>query len=114
MSGDSVAAMIIVIDLSESRVLLQDPGGLHPLLGGDEGEGDLAEVVRQSGLGRLQGRRRARGRRPGGAAGAGRDRPRPTSGTRASPACATYAAGKGWVEPDGGIVAHVETRDEAG
>ena len=25
-----------------------------------------------------------------------------------------YAAGKGWVEPDGGVLAHIEPRGEAG
>jgi hypothetical protein len=24
----------------------------------------------------------------------------------------SYAAGKGWVEPDGGVLAHIEHRDE--
>ncbi len=50
----SVAAMIIVIDLSESRVLLQDPDGLQPLLGGARGRRRPGRVVRQSGLGRLK------------------------------------------------------------
>ena len=40
--------------------------------------------------------------------------PPPTSGTRASPAWCAYAAGKGWVDADGGVVAHIERTRRAG
>ena len=45
--------MIIVIDLAESRVLLQQPDDFGRFSVTVEGDGDLAEVLRQSGLGRL-------------------------------------------------------------
>jgi hypothetical protein len=105
--------MIIVIDLSESRVLLQEPAEFTRFSVATEGQGDLAEVVRQSGLGRLKddgehvvvdpvalralAGRAATDEWEDGFAG-----------------MCDYAAGRGWVEADGGIVAHVEPRDEGG
>jgi hypothetical protein len=105
--------VIIVIDLSEARVLLTDPEDFTRFSVAVEGDGDLAQVVHQSGLGRL---------RPDGehvvvdpvalralagpAAGEGWD--------RGFEGMCAYAASKGWVEDDGGVVAHIERRDDAG
>lgn len=105
--------MIIVIDLSESRVLLQDPADFNRFSVATEGEGDLAEIVRQSGLGRLKD--------DGERVVVDPVALRALAGTAATDewdegfaGMCEYAAGRGWIEPDGGIVAHVETRDEAG
>jgi hypothetical protein len=105
--------MIVVIDLTESRVLLQDPADFTRFSVVTEGQGDLAEVVRQSGLGRLKD--------DGEHVVVDPVALRALAGTAATDEwdegfagmCA-YAAGKGWIEADGGIVAHVETRDGAG
>jgi hypothetical protein len=98
--------VLIVVDLSEAKVSLGDPAeftGFSVLL---EGDGDLAEVLRQLGLASL------------GADGEHVVVDPAALRALAGPAadddwddgfagmCA-YAAGKGWVEPDGGIVAHV-------
>jgi hypothetical protein len=105
--------VIIVIDLSEARVLLTDPDDFTRFSVAVEGDGDLAQVVHQSGLGRL---------RPDGehvvvdpvalralaGPAAGDDWDRGFVGM-----CA-YAASKGWVEDDGGVVAHIERRDDTG
>ncbi|HSZ37249.1 MAG TPA: hypothetical protein VK773_09175 [Acidimicrobiales bacterium] len=105
--------MIIVIDLSESRVLLQDPADFTRFSVATEGDGDLAEVMRQSGLGRLKddgehvvvdpvALRALAG-------------PAATGGWEDGFAgMCEYAAGRGWIEADGGIVAHIERRDESG
>jgi hypothetical protein len=105
--------MIIVIDLAESRVLLQDPSDFSRFSVGVEGDGDLAEVVRQSGLGRL--------RDDGEHVVVDPVALRALAGPAVTDewdkgfaGMCEYAAGKGWVEPDGGIVAHIEHRDEAG
>jgi hypothetical protein len=103
--------MIIVIDLAESRVLLQQPDDFGRFSVAVEGDGDLAEVVRQSGLGRLK--------------DAGEHVVVDPVALRALAGptvtgewedgfvgMCEYAAGKGWVEADGGIVAHIERRDE--
>jgi hypothetical protein len=105
--------MIIVIDLAESRVLLQQPDDFGRFSVTAEGDGDLAEVVRQSGLGRLT--------EDGEHVVVDPVALRALAGPAAteewetgfSGMCA-YAAGKGWVEDDGGIVAHIEPRDGAG
>jgi hypothetical protein len=106
-------AMIIVIDLSESRVLLQQPDDFGRFSVAVEGEGDLAEVVRQSGLGRLLD--------DGGHVVVDPVALRALAGPAATDqweegfaGMCEYAAGKGWVEADGGIVAHMEPRGEAG
>ncbi len=105
--------MIIVIDLSEARVHLGDPDDFTRFSVAVEGVGDLVGVLDRSGLGRL---------RPDGEhvvvdpvalrALAG---PAATDEWDEGFAdmCA-YAAGKGWVEADGGVVTHIERRDEAG
>ena len=105
--------MIVVIDLSESRVLLQDPADFNHFSVATEGEGDLAEIVRQSGLGRLKD--------DGEQVVVDPVALRALAGSTATDewdegfaGMCEYAAGKGWVETDGGIVAHIEPRDEAG
>jgi len=105
--------MLIVIDLAESRVLLQDPSDFSRFSAATEGDGNLAEVVRQSGLGRLKD--------DGGHVVVDPVALRALAGPAANDEwdegfagmCA-YAAGKGWVEADGGIVAHIEPRHGAG
>ncbi len=102
--------MRIVIDLSESRVLLTDPDDFSRFSAVVEGDGDLAGVVHQSGLGRLQ---------DGEHVVVDPVALRALAGEAATDewdeglaAMLTYAAGKGWVEPDGGVLAHIEHRDE--
>ena len=102
-----------MIDLSEARVHLADPDDFTRFSVAAEGVGDLDEVVRRSGLGRL---------RPDGehvvvdpvalralAGPAATD-----EWDRGLTGMVAYAAGKGWVEADGGILAHVEPRGGAG
>ncbi len=104
--------MLIVIDLSESRVHLRDADDFGRFSVAVEGGGDredLARVVDQSGLGRLKedglhvvvdpvALRALAG------AAATDEWDEGFAGMQA------YAAGKGWVE-DGGVVAHIEPRD---
>ncbi len=105
--------MIIVIDLSEARVHLGDPDDFTRFSVAVEGVGDLVGVLDRSGLGRL---------RPDGehvvvdpvalralAGPAATD-----EWDRGLAGMVAYAAGKGWVEADGGVVTHIERRDEAG
>jgi hypothetical protein len=105
--------MRVVIDLSESRVHLGDPDDFTRFSVVTEGEGDVAEVVRQSGLGWLKD--------DGEHVVVDPVALRALAGPAADEAwdegfsgmCA-YAAGKGWVEPDGGVLAHIEGAREAG
>jgi hypothetical protein len=104
--GIASLGVLIVIDLSGAKVTLRDPHGFTRFSVLLEGDGDLAEVLRQAGLGRL------------GADGEQVVVDPVALRALAGPAadddwdegfagmCA-YAAGKGWVESDGGIVAHV-------
>jgi len=102
-----------VIDLFEARVHLADPDDFTRFSVAVEGAGDLAGVLHRSGLGRL---------RPDGehvvvdpvalralAGPAATD-----EWVEGFAGMCAYAAGKGWVEADGGVVAHLERRDEAG
>lgn len=108
--------MMIVIDLSESRVLLRDPADFTRFSVATEGDGDLSdltEVVRQSGLGRLKD--------DGEHVIVDPVALRALAGPAATDewdegfaGMCEYAAGRGWVEADGGIVAHIEQRDKAG
>jgi hypothetical protein len=105
--------VLIVIDLPAAAVSLHEPADFTRFSVAVEGEGDLALVVGQSGLGRL--------------AADGEHVVVDPAGLRAlaGPAaderwdegfagmCA-YAAGKGWVEPDGGVLAHIEPGQEPG
>jgi hypothetical protein len=115
-TGGSVAGVIIVIDLSEQRVLLTEPddfGRFSVAVEAGEAPEALVEVVRQSGLGHLQ---------PDGAhVVVDPVALRALAGAAATPEwdegfagmCA-YAAGKGWVEADGGILAHIERHEGPG
>jgi hypothetical protein len=110
--GIASPRVLIVIDLAEGRVYLNDPANFTRFSVGVEGEGDLAEVVRLSGLGRL--------RDDGEHVVVDPVALRGLAGPAADEAwdegfsgmCA-YAAGNGWMEDDG-VVAHIERRDEAG
>jgi hypothetical protein len=105
--------VLIVIDLSESRVHLRDPddfGRFSVTVEGAGDQGDLARVVGQSGLGRLK--------QDGEHVVVDPVALRALAGTFATDewdegfaGMQTYAAGKGWVEDDG-VVAHIERRDE--
>ncbi|MFZ0250961.1 MAG: hypothetical protein WAL61_13525 [Acidimicrobiales bacterium] len=105
--------MLIVIDLSSAAVSLRRPDEFTRFAVAVEGEGDLALVVRQSGLGRLANDGEHVVVDPAGL--------RALAGPAADEAwdegfagmCA-YAAGKGWVEPDGGVLAHIEPGQEPG
>jgi hypothetical protein len=99
--------VLIVIDLSTATVSLRQPDEFTRFSVSLHGEGELAAVVAQSGLGRLA------------ADGEHVVVDPATLRALAGPAadetwdegfagmCA-YAAGKGWVEPDGGVLAHIE------
>jgi hypothetical protein len=102
--------VLIVVDLAEARVYLTDPADFSRFAVALEGEGDLVEVVRQSGLGRL--------REDGEHVVVDPVALRALAGPAADEAwedglsgMLAYAAGKGWVEDDG-VVAHIERRDE--
>ncbi len=106
-------AVLIVIDLDRGAVSLRRPDEFTRFSVALQGDGDLAGVVGQSGLGRLA----ADGEHvvvdpvalrllAAPAADASWDE-------RFAEMCA-YAAGKGWVEPDGGVLAHIEPSQESG
>jgi hypothetical protein len=102
--------VLIVIDLSEATVTLRRPDEFTRFSVALEGEGDLAQMVRRSGLGRLQ----ADGEHVvvdpvalRALAGPAADE----SWDEGFAGMCAYAAGKGWVEPDGGVLAHIERRD---
>jgi hypothetical protein len=107
------AAVLILIDLGESRVHLHDPDDFTRFSVAVEGIGDraaLERVLDESGLGRL--------RVDGEHVVVDPVALRALAGSAATDAwdegfsgmCA-YAAGKGWTEDDG-VVAHIERRDE--
>ncbi len=99
--------MLIVIDLSEAAVSLRQPDEFTRFSALVQGEGDLARVVGQSGLGHLH--------EDGTHVVVDPVALRALAGPAADESwdegfagmCA-YAAGKGWVEPDGGVLAHIE------
>jgi hypothetical protein len=105
--------VLIVIDLSRATASLRQPDEFTRFSVALEGHGDLALAVRQSGLGRLH---------TDGAhvvvdpvalralAGSAADQ----SWDEGFAGMRAYAAGKGWVEPDGGLLAHIHTGPEAG
>lgn len=105
--------MLIVIDLSGATASLRQPDEFTRLSVALEGAGDLAQAVQRSGLGRLH---------PDGAhvvvdPAALRDLAGPAADASWDEGLAgmcAYAAGKGWVEPDGGVLAHIEQGHEAG
>jgi hypothetical protein len=100
--------VIIVIDLGEERVLLTEPDDFGRFSVEVQGGGaSLADVVHRSGLGRL--------RHDGEHVVVDPVALRALAGAAATPewdegvaAMREYAAGKGWVEADGGILAHIE------
>jgi hypothetical protein len=106
-------SVLIVIDLSESRVHLRDPDDFTRFSVAVEGagdQGDLARMVGQSGLGRLKDDGRHVVVDPVAL--------RALAGTAATAewdegfaGMQAYAAGKGWVEDDG-VVAHIEALDQ--
>ena len=78
-----------------------------------EGGGDLARVVQESGLGRLA----ADGEHVVVDPAALRSLAGPAADERWDDGFAgmcAYAAAKGWVEPDGGVLAHIELVQGAG
>jgi hypothetical protein len=108
--------VLIVIDLSGATVSLREPDEFTRFSVALEGDGDLADlagVVQQSGLGRLEA--------DGAHVVVDPAALRALAGPAADEAwdegfagmCA-YAAGKGWVDPDGGVLAHIEPGPEAG
>ena len=106
-------AVLIVIDLSDATVSLRQPGEFTRFSVALEGEGDLVAVVGQSGLGRLA----ADGEHVVVDPAALRALAGPAGDERWDEGFAgmcAYAAGKGWVEPDGGVLAHIERGQEAG
>ena len=99
--------MLIVIDLSAATVSLRQPDEFTRFSVALEGEGDLAQVLRRSGLGRLH----ADGEHVVVDPAALRALAGPAADARWDEGFAgmcAYAAGKGWVEPDGGVLAHRE------
>ena len=106
-------AVLIVIDLSGATASLRDPDEFTRFSVALEGVGDLAHVVRHCGLGRLA----ADGDHVVVDPAAVRALAGPAVDARWEEGFAgmcAYAAGKGWVEPDGGVLAHVEPRDLTG
>ena len=112
-TGVASPAVLIVIDLTWATVGLRQPDDFTRFSVALDGEGDLAQVVRASGLGRLA----ADGEHvvvdpvalralAGPAADEAWDE-------RFAEMCA-YAAGKGWVESDGGVLAHIQPSGESG
>jgi hypothetical protein len=102
--------VIIVVDVADRQVSLTDPddfGRFSAEVRGPEDDEALAAVLLDTGLGRLH---------PDGAhvvvdpaALRGLAGAVPTVEWDAGlEAMCAYAAGKGWVEPDGGILAHIE------
>jgi hypothetical protein len=105
--------VLIEIDLSASSVLLRQPDDFTRFSATVRGDGDLAQVVQQSGLGRLA----SDGEHVVVDPVALRGLAGPAADERWDEGFAgmcAYAAGKGWVEPDGGILAHIEAASEAG
>jgi hypothetical protein len=106
-------AVLIVIDLSVASVSLRQPDEFTRFSVEVAGEGDLAAVLRQSGLGRLA----ADGEHvvvdPAALRALAGPAADETWDERFLEMCA-YAAGKGWVEPDGGVLAHIEPVQETG
>ena len=102
-------AVLIVIDLSEATVSLRQPDEFTRFSVALEGDGDLARVVQESGLGRLRSDREHVVVDPF----ALRALAGPAADERWDEGFAgmcAYAAGKGWVEADGGVLAHIEAR----
>jgi hypothetical protein len=105
--------VLIVLDVSGATASLRRPDEFTRFSVALEGDGDLARAVRQSGLGRLHA--------DGAHVVVDPVALRALAGPAANEAwdegfagmCA-YAAGKGWVEADGGVLAHIEPGPEPG
>jgi hypothetical protein len=105
--------VLIVIDLSEATVSLRRSDEFTRFSVQVDGEGDLARVVHETGLGRLAGDSEHVVVDPA----ALRSLAGPAADARWDEGFAgmcAYAAGKGWVEADGGVIAHIEGVQEAG
>jgi hypothetical protein len=105
--------VLIVVDLSEATVALRQPSEFTRFSVALEGDGDLAQVVQRSGLGRLY----DDGEHVVVDPVALRALAGPAADERWDEGFAgmcAYAAGKGWVEPDDGVLAHIEAGPEAG
>jgi hypothetical protein len=107
------AGVIIIVDLTEERVILAEPDDFTRFSVAIEGEGPtdaVAEIIAASGLGRLTSE--------GAQVAVDPVALRALAGSSTTNAwdegfekmCA-YAASKGWVEADGAILAHIEERD---
>ncbi len=99
--------MLIVIDLSAVQVHLDEPDEFTRFSVALRGAGDLPSVLATSGLGRL----RDDGQHVVVDPAALRALAAPTAGPGWDDGFAAmrdYAATKGWVEDDGGVVAHIE------
>lgn len=99
--------MLIVIDLSAARVSLDGPEEFTRFSVALRGTGDLPSVLARSGLGRL----RADGQHVVVDPAALRDLAGPVVGPAWDEGFAGMcadAATQGWVEDDGGVVAHIE------
>ena len=104
--------MLVLIDLSAGGVTLDDPSDFTRFSVALAGEGDLAAVVRTAGLGRLAD--------DGAHVVVDPSALRALAGPAADAAwedgfagmCA-YAASKGWVDAGGGLLAHIEPREDA-
>ncbi|HEY3841991.1 MAG TPA: hypothetical protein VGL48_01960 [Acidimicrobiales bacterium] len=105
--------VIVVMDLTEERVILAEPddfGRFSIAVEGDGGPEALASLVGETNLGRVV---------PDGTQVAVDPIAlKSLAGPSATPAwedgfekMRAYAAGKGWVEADGAILAHIEWRD---
>jgi hypothetical protein len=104
--------VLIVIDLSESRIHLNGPDDFTRFSVEVAGDGDIGPIVRTSGLGRISD--------GGDQVAVDPAAVRALAGPAATEAweegfagMCTYAAGKGWVDPEGGIRAHIERRIES-
>ena len=101
------AGVLVVIDLSGGGASLREATDFTRFSVALEGEGDLAQVVQRSGLGRVA----ADGEHVVVDPAAVRALAGPAADDRwdeGFAAMCAYAAGKGWVEPDGGVLAHIE------
>jgi hypothetical protein len=103
--------VLVLIDLTAGGVTLRDPSDFTRFSVALEGAGDLASVVRAAGLGHLA--------EDGAHVAVDPAALRSLAGPAADEAweegfagmCA-YAASKGWVDAGGGLLAHIEPRDE--
>jgi hypothetical protein len=102
--------VLIVVDLSWSRIRLEEPDEFTRFSVAVSGDGDIGPFVRSSGLGRLSDDGTQVAVDPAALRALAGPAATPTWEEGFAAMCA-YAAGKGWVEPDGGILAHVERRE---